>query len=163
MPRFPVQRRGAGHAGEDTMRRMRRRCLLLGCVGVAWLGACGAGEESPLPASCTDREQVEAALAAAPEPVALEDGTRLSGCVRQAETSADLQNLGVTLTAVAEDLEGDPARAAQLGYLIGAVRRGTADTSGVGAELARRLERSGAGSADPRALLRGLRAGEVSG
>jgi hypothetical protein len=132
-------------------------------VAVAWLGACGAGDETPFPASCTDRAQLEEALGTAPEPVVLADGSRLSACVRLATTPADLQNLGSTLTVIAEDLEADPAGAERLGYLIGAVRRGTAESSGVAAELAHRLERSGSQSADPEALLRGLRAGEESG
>jgi hypothetical protein len=134
---------------------MRRRWSLLGCVAVVWLGACGAGEEEPLAASCTDRAQVERALAAAPEPVVL-----------PATTAADLQNLGTSLTAVAESLEGDPSRAAQLGYLIGAVRKGLAKTAGTGNELGRRLERSGAEVRDALAqaeLVEGVRAGERSG
>jgi hypothetical protein len=145
---------------------MRRRWSLLGCVAVASLGACGAGDDEPLAASCTDRAQVERALATAPEPVVLPDGTRLSACIRQAASPADLQNLGVSLTAVAEALEADPARAGQLGYLIGAVRKGLTETSGQGAELGRRLERSGAGVRDAPAqveLAEGVRAGERSG
>jgi hypothetical protein len=142
---------------------MRRRWLLVGCAGVAGLGACGAGDEPPLSASCTDRAQVERALAAAPDPVVLPDGTRVSACVRQATSSADLENLGFTFTAIAETLEGEPGREVELGYLIGAVRKGMSKTSGVGAELAHRLERSGAGAQDPETLQRGVRAGEASG
>jgi hypothetical protein len=141
---------------------MRRRWLLLGCAGVAWLGACGAGDP-PLSAACTDRAEVQRALRAAPDPVALSDGTRVSGCVRHATTPADLENVGATLTAIAEGLEDEPGRELELGYLIGAVRRGTEETSGVGAELAHRLERSGAGARDTAAVLRGLRAGEATG
>jgi hypothetical protein len=148
---------------------MHRRWLLLGCVGVVWLGACGAGD-APLSSACTDRAAVERALARAPAEVALPDGTRLSACLRDATTSADLENLGATLTAVAEGLEeqadGDPAAAGRLGYLIGAARRGIEDSSGTGAELAHRLERSGAGVEDPAstaALQRGMSAGEGTG
>ena len=148
---------------------MHRRWLLLGCAGVALLGACGAGDEV-LSSACTDRAQVERALARAPEAVTLDDGTRLSACLRDASTPALLQDLGITLTAVAENLEtqadGDPAAARQLGYLIGAARRGIEGTSGTSAELAHRLERTGAEIADPAsvaALDEGLRAGEGSG
>jgi hypothetical protein len=148
---------------------MHRRWLLLGCAGVAWLGACGAGDET-LPSACTDRAGVERALARAPDEVTLADGTRLSACLRAATTAADLQTLGATLTAVAADLErdadGDPASAGRLGYLIGASRRGIEGSSGTAAELAHRLERSGAGVSDPAsatALRRGLAAGETSG
>jgi hypothetical protein len=141
---------------------MRRWWLLLGCAGAAWLGACGASDEQ-LAASCTDRAQVRRALSAAPDPVVLPGGTRVSACVRDATTSADLENLGATLTAIAEQLEDEPGREAQLGYLIGAVRRGTQETSGVAAELAHRLERSGASADDAATLLRGMRAGEATG
>jgi hypothetical protein len=148
------------------MLRMRRRCLLLGCVGVAWLGACGSDDE-PLSRGCTERAQVERAVQSGGR---LTDGTRLSECLERATSPAALQNLGAVLTAVAEDLEAragaDPAAAERLGYLIGAARRGIAGTDGLGAELARRLERSGAavsGAAAAAALGRGLREGEESG
>jgi hypothetical protein len=142
---------------------MRRRWLLLGCAGAVWLGACGAEDAPPLSAACTDRAQVQRALAAAPDPVVLADGTRVSTCIRDATTQADLENLGGTLTAVAAELGREPGREAQLGYLIGAVRRGLQRTSGVGAELARRLERAGSGAADTVTLQRGVRAGEATG
>jgi hypothetical protein len=148
---------------------MHRRWLLLGCVGAALLGACGAGDE-PLSSGCTDRAQVERALARAPDAVTLADGTTLSACMRGAATPALLQNLGITFTAVAENLEtkadGDPVAARQLGYLIGAARRGIEGSSGTSAELTHRLERSGSDVADPAsvaALGEGLRAGEGSG
>ena len=148
------------------MRRMRRRCVLLGCVGVAWLGACGAGEEAIAP-GCTDRAQVERALA---DGGPLADGTRLSTCVTDATTPATLENLGAVLTAVAEELEDraadDPEAARRLGFLIGAARRGIARTDGRGAELAHRLERSGAAVSDAAAagaLAQGLHEGETSG
>ena len=143
--------------------------MLLGCAGVALLGACGAGDEV-LSSACTDRAQVERALARAPDAVRLPDGTGLSACLRGATTPALLQDLGITFTAVAENLEtkadGDPTAARRLGYLIGAARRGIAGSSGTGAELAHRLERSGAGVQDPAAtaaLQQGLSAGEGTG
>src|SRR5215207_8417081 len=104
---------------------MHRRWLLLGCAGVALLAACGAGDEV-LSSSCTDRAQVERALARAPDSVTLADGASLSSCLRGATTPALLQDLGMTFTAVAENLEtqadDDPAAARRLGYLIGAAR-----------------------------------------
>jgi len=148
---------------------MRRRWLLLGCVGMAWLGACGAGEED-LSAACTERAGVERALAAAPEPVRLADGTSIARCIADAGTPGLLQSLGATLTPIAEDLEAraasDPAAAMRLGYLIGAARRGSARSDGLGAEIVRRLERSGGEVRDPGMtgeLLRGIRAGEETG
>jgi hypothetical protein len=62
----------------------------------------------------------------------------------------------------------DRAAAVALGYLVGAARRGAATTSGVHAELVRRLEQRAAfleGSETPlrAALHRGLGAGQASG
>ena len=121
---LPVQRRAAWHGGEDTMLRMRRRCLLLGCVGVAWLGACGAGDEALAP-GCTERAEIERALASQGT---LADGSPLSECLKNATSPATLQNLGAVLTPIAEDLESraetDAGAARRLGFLIGAARRG---------------------------------------
>jgi hypothetical protein len=136
---------------------MRRRCLLLGCVAMAWLGACGAGDPALAP-GCTDRDEVERAL---------EGGPFIADCVEDAGgTPATLQELGAVLTPLAEDLEAaardDPAAARRLGFLIGATRKGIERTDGRGAELARRIERSGASVRDPQGeaeLQRGLAEG----
>jgi hypothetical protein len=124
---------------------MRRRCLLLGCVAMAWLGACGAGESTFAPV-CADRDEVERALGG---------GSFIADCVRDADTPGALQELGAVLTPLAEDLEAaaqdDPAAARRLGFLIGATQKGLAATDGRGAELGRRLERSAAGVRDPEA------------
>jgi hypothetical protein len=148
------------------MLRMHRRCLLLGCVGVAWLGACGAGDEALAP-GCTERAEIERALASQGT---LADGSPLSECLKNATSPATLQNLGAVLTPIAEDLESraetDAGAARRLGFLIGAARRGVTGTDGLGAELARRLERSGATVSEPAqaaALAQGLRDGEASG
>ena len=146
---------------------MRRRCLLLGCVGVVLLGACGASEEAIAPA-CTQRAEVERAIA---DRGRMPDGTRLSQCLERATDPASLQNLGAVLTTIAEELEDsaatDPAAARRLGFLIGAARRGVAEGDGRAAELAHRLERSGGTVSDEAAvataLAAGLRDGEASG
>ena len=146
-----------------------RRALAFLVAGV--LAGCGAEEEAELPVACTDGQAVARALQAAPGRVALPDGAALSECVARATSDAELQEFGLTATAVAEDLESasreDPEAALRLGYLIGAARRGAAATpSGIQLELARRLERSGAqvaGEAAQRALVRGLQAGEARG
>jgi hypothetical protein len=125
---------------------MRRRCLLLGCVAMAWLGACGAGEPAFAP-GCADRDEMEQAL---------DGGPFVADCVQDADTPAALQGLGAVLTPLAEDLEAqaeeDPAAARRLGFLIGATQKGLAATDGRGAELGRRLERSGASVRDPEAV-----------
>lgn len=138
------------------------------------LAACGE-EERRVSAACTSAPAaVERALAAAPGAVVLPDGTRLSECVADADTDAELQSAGRTLTATADGLaeraqRGDAEAALRLGYLAGAVRRGAARTAGVASELQRRVEQAGAyvaadgGPAAGRALRRGLAAGEAGG
>jgi hypothetical protein len=144
-------------------------CLSLGC-GVAFPG-CGA-QALPEPGVCTaDAAAVERALARAPGAVRLADGTSISTCVSRALNDAQLQNLGATLTAVADDL-ASRARSAEgpavsLGYLIGATRRGAAHSNGIEAELVRRLEQDavldGASSSRRAAVDRGVRAGNELG
>ncbi len=116
--------------------------LLAGVVS-----GCGDDARPPVPSSCTESvTAVEAALAQAPP--ALPDGAPLSRCVSDADTDAELQDVGVTFHRAAERLAvraraGDAVAAAQLGYLIGATRKGAERTAGVMAELVRRIESVG--------------------
>jgi hypothetical protein len=137
-------------------------------------GACGADEPPPLDAACTGPSAaIERALARAPAPVTLPSGTRLSDCVANARSDADLQTAGLSLTRAADHLadrarRGDARSAMALGYLVGATRRGAAHTAGIHAELRRHIESSaafvdGGGPEVARALARGLRAGEATG
>jgi hypothetical protein len=149
------------------MGRPRRAVALL----VASVALVACGEEEELPIACTDRATIEHALRAAPRLVTLPGEVSLAECVRRARSDAELQELGLALTGVAERLEAaareDEDAALRLGYLIGAARRGATSTAGgVQLELARRLERSGAqvsGRPLERALVRGLEAGEAEG
>jgi hypothetical protein len=138
------------------------------CLALTVLVAGCGSEPDPLPPACSDGpDQVLAALGDAPGAVALSDGTLLSDCVARASDDAELQMVGFALTPVADRLvERGTARAAlQLGFLVGAVRRGAAETNGVHAELVRRMENR-VGFDDP-ALLdaaqRGAAAGEEHG
>lgn len=152
-----------------TMGAMARRLV---AILLLVLAGCSADGGDPLPAAClgSGREMARA-LEPAPRPVTLSGGTRLSSCLRDASTGAELQSLGVSLTTVAGTLQrraaGDPAAAGRLGYLIGAARRGAAAGNGVAMNLVRRLERTGmlesAAPAAQSALQHGLRAGESSG
>ena len=137
--------------------------------------AAGCGNSTPAPVSplCLQGSRgILRALRRAPAPVTLRDGTRLSDCVAHAQNDADLQNFGVLITRLADDLaeraRRDSRLAVQLGYLIGAARRGSAHTNGVSLELQHRLEstvrRAGLSSAAlAAALQRGLTAGERTG
>jgi hypothetical protein len=150
----------------------RRLAALLACA-VPAASACGA-DEPPLAAACTQSSAaIERALQRAPVTVRLGDGTALSDCFANARTDAALQSFGVIAVGAAEHLgvrarRGDARAAVQLGYLVGAARRGARRSSGIQAELARRVARAAAfvddgGAAASAALARGMRAGEAGG
>jgi len=137
-------------------------------VAVAVLAA-GCGTAKPkLPPACSDGPgMIVKALAAAPAPVTLGDGTRISECVAGAFDDGETQQLGFSLTPAADRLAArhTPEAAVQVGYLVGAARRGAAHANGIQAELVRRLE-STITFEDPALLAaakRGARAGEATG
>ena len=114
---------------------------------------------------------MQRALQRAPGPVTLPGGTPLSTCVRRADSESELQDVGAaytgSATALAERVPGSDRAALQLGYLVGATRRGAQRTGGLAAELVRRLEQAvGVGGPPPArraAYVRGLQAGRRDG
>ena len=132
---------------------------------------CGKEEEDPkLPAVCSAGPgQVRAALMGAPGRVTIE-GTPISNCFIRAADAADVQLVGSTLLAVAAPLaeraqrDPDGDAALQLGYLIGAIQRGTKSKQGIYAESVRRLNQELA-NVDRRtsSFRRGEKAGNTSG
>jgi hypothetical protein len=138
-------------------------------IGIALLLAALGGcrqEAEKLPAACTNApESVERALRRAPAQVTI-DGTRLSSCFTEGADADNLQLVGATFTRVAADLayaaRRDDDAALRLGYLVGAVRRGAADTANAHTELVRRIEQE-ASTVDGPAFRRGLAAGRASG
>jgi hypothetical protein len=153
----------------------RLAALLAVAAGLGAAAGCGGSDPARVDQACLDSPgAIEQALARAPEPVTLASGTRLSDCVSRARTDADLQNAGLVLTRAADHLadrarQGDASAALDLGYLVGAARRGAARTNGIHAELAHRVESAarvladGGAPATAAALQRGLRAGEATG
>jgi hypothetical protein len=126
--------------------------------------------DDELPAACREGEQaVSAALAAAPRPVRI-DGTAISSCMTDAADGAELQQFGSAVNATAARLADEAARrpdsaeAVQLGYLAGAVARGSRNSQGLHYELQRRLEQE-IGRVNPSgtAFRRGRRAGLTTG
>src|SRR3954452_4952929 len=155
-------------------RRLPLLALALCALGGA--AACGGDPATQGPACVASTQAIERALGRAPAPVTVGAGTRLSDCVAHAQSDADLQNTGLVLTRVADDLSsraqrGDARAALGLGYLVGAARRGAAHTSGIHAELQHRMEsaarplseEAGRSPTITRALARGLRPGEATG
>jgi len=142
-------------------------------AAVAALTAAGCGQDNrPLPTACISSAQaIVTALDRAPARVALSDGTPLSTCIERARSPADVQNVGALYTQVADGLAtrvlASDRAAVQLGYLVGASRRGARHTSGIHDELVRRLEQAvgvgGAPAARRAAYRRGLVAGERRG
>ena len=100
-------------------------------MGIAVLAGCGARHVDPPDPRCTDPAQIERVAGGG-------DGPRISDCVHRATNDTDLQEVGFAISRAADHL-GDRDRARALGFLIGAVRRGTG-TSGVQAELVNRVE-----------------------
>jgi hypothetical protein len=116
--------------------------VAIGAVLAVLATGC-AEEQPPLPPACGDGPGVvRKALAKAPGDVRLYDGTLLSDCVAKASTDAELQLVGYGLTPVADALASTSTEraATQLGFLVGAARRGGSSSNGVQAELVRRLE-----------------------
>jgi hypothetical protein len=144
---------------------------LLGLALVVALGGCGTAVPPPPPVACASAQAVLAALRAAPGAARLADGTPLSGCVSRARSEGDLVQTAQGFIAAADALESrlerDPAAALQLGYLIGATRRGGAHSQGVDAGFVTRMEETAPtrplSTAGEAALSRGLRAGERTG
>lgn len=154
-------------------RRLAARALSGAVTLVAALGLLAGcrNDPQPPPTACFEREQVGAALRSAGDARTLADGTALSRCVELSTSDEFLQDLGLVLTRVADELAeraltGDAAAAERLGYLVGATARGAAHSQGIQLELARRIESSARrveGERARRALVGGLRAGEDSG
>jgi hypothetical protein len=146
-------------------------CASAGSVLVLSGPGCGQSAVSVPPACLNGAQDLERALAGAPGPVALTDGTPLSRCVADATSEGDLQNVGAVFSQAADDLARgaarDPATALRLGYLIGATRRGGAHDQGISAELVHRVEQSAnierRGAEMDAALHRGLVAGQRDG
>lgn len=135
-------------------------------------GCAPQEKEQSLPVECElGQEAVTDALRAAPRPVRM-DGLPLSACFSPTSDGADLQSVGVTFVGAAGSLadqartEPEGAAATQLGYLIGAMRRGAGgfETQGIHTELVRRVEQElTLVDPDSRALREGLQAGERTG
>lgn len=129
---------------------------------------CG-GDEDRVPAACLDGNLTKA-LAEAPGEVRIDGATKLSECFNRAADPAEIQQVGAVFIEAAERLSAEArakphsSAALQLGYLIGAVRRGAGDTQGIHYETQRRIEQEliGVNTRAPE-FVTGVRAGVRSG
>jgi hypothetical protein len=126
---------------------MRRPTAIVLIVLGATLAAVGCGkDDSSTPVACLEGSDTYLrALAAAPGEVRLDGETPISECLAENQAGGELATVGeamvetaTTLNAEAREEPGGEA-SVQLGYLIGAVMRGTEPTEGIHADLVRRL------------------------
>lgn len=136
-----------------------RALALVACI--AALPACGSDKSGDIPAGCGEGPAtVLKALEKAPGRVTLL-GAPISACFNRYSRGEAVQVVGSSLVNAAQQL-ADRQQALELGYLVGAARRGY-NRSGIGGELVRRLEAEGAAVEDRAAYRRGLRAGTARG
>jgi hypothetical protein len=123
---------------------MRLAAALLTAL-VVLLAGCGSSDDSTPVACLEGAAAYERALKAAPEEVLLEDETLISECLTRNQSGGDLSRVGEALIETATKLNAqareDPGGGAalQLGYLLGAVKRGTEESEGIHSDLLRRL------------------------
>jgi len=122
--------------------RVRIAILLSACV---LLAGCGATSDSTPVACLNGADAYLAALKKAPGEVKLRGEAAISDCLTENQSGGDLANVGIAMVDAATRLNAEaraePGGAAnlRLGYLLGAVERGAEGTSGIHADLIRRL------------------------
>jgi hypothetical protein len=122
---------------------IRPIALLGACVALAGAG-CSSGEDDEAPAACLGgADEYISALRAAPAEVRLRGETPISDCLTPDQEGGQLASIGKEMLDAATELNAaaqkDPGgpEALQLGYLLGAVERGS---EGIHADLGRRLD-----------------------
>jgi hypothetical protein len=140
------------------------------------IAACGADAGADTPEACLrGPDAFIRALAPAPGTVRLDGGAPISDCIVPEQEAGDISTVGSSLITAATRLNvagranpagNDPV---ELGYLVGAVESGAEHTSGIHADLLRRLDsaaRFSPGSLPPdfsSGYAEGLAAGRTSG
>jgi len=152
---------------ESYDRAIRRASPSFAAILAALAVGCG-NDDQHVPAACLDGN-LPRALAQAPGAVRVE-GTRLSDCFTRGAAPAEIQELGSVFVSATERLAARArakphSRAAvELGYLIGAVHRGTGGTQGIHYETRRRIEQELLGvHTDAPEYVQGEKAGERTG
>jgi len=122
------------------------------------LAGCGATSDSTPVVCLNGADAYLVALKDAPGTVELSGGTPISDCLSENQSGGDLATVGIAMVAAATKLNAE-ARAQpggganlRLGYLLGAAQRGAEGTSGIHADLIRRLAAAARYSPDGRPL-----------
>ena len=123
----------------------RPTVLVTTALIVLLVSGCGEDDEAT-PVACRDgSDAYVAALGDAPGAVLLSGAVPISDCLTENQEGGLLATVGASMIDAATELneEGraDPGGDANLeaGYLVGAAQRGAEETSGIHAELIRRL------------------------
>lgn len=126
------------------MDSVRRAASLLPLFAV--LAGCGS-DDAETPSAClAPAGAYLEALADAPGEVRLDGTTPISDCIVSSQEGGELSQVGSATVEAATELNAearrDPAGDAtvQLGYLVGAVQEGAAETGGIHTDLIRRLD-----------------------
>jgi hypothetical protein len=129
-------------------RTSRRAVVMLVPLGLL-LAGCGSGDGADTPSAClAGRAAYLKALEVAPDPVRLAGETPISNCLVEDQAAGDLADVGASLvgtaTALSAAAEGSSggAQTLRLGYLVGAAEEGASETSGIHADLVRRIKAS---------------------
>jgi hypothetical protein len=130
------------------MRAVRRAAPLLIALALVPAG-CGSSTESATPAAClAPASAYVTALADAPGRVRLAGETPISDCLAENQSGGDLADVGgsmvraAALLSVAARKDPGGEQTLRLGYLVGAIQEGAADTSGIHTDLVRRIQAS---------------------
>ena len=127
---------------------MRRTPALIALFLVLAVAGCGSKDrETTTPVAClAPAGSYLKALQAAPGEVRLAGETPISACFGADQGAGDIAQVGESAIKAATDLNAkalrDPSGQAtvQLGFLVGAVQKGTGGASGVNADFVRRLD-----------------------
>jgi hypothetical protein len=135
-----------------------RIATALTVAAILAVAGCGRTDDTT-PVACLEGSGVYLrALLRAPGPVTLAGDTPISDCLAENQRGGDLAGVGTAMLAAATKLNAEaraePGSAAnlRLGYLLGAAQRSANGTSGIHAELIRRLTAAARYSPDNRPL-----------
>jgi hypothetical protein len=156
---------------------MRRGTPWIQVAALAVLAGCGSNGSQTPTACLASPNAYLAALQEAPGEVRLAGKTPISECFNATQGPGEQADVGQTVIAVATKLNAQARRhpagpeTVRLGYLVGAVQEGASHSSGIDADLVRRLDvaarfdpgRASFGAAFEHAYGKGYAAGQQTG